>query len=128
MDLVNPDTLARPVGYSHGVRAAGMLLAVAGQVGWDKEGRIVGEGFVAQFTRALENVIEVVRAAGGGSRNLIRLTIYVTLKEEYLASLAPLGAEYRRLMGRHYPAMTLVEVKGLLEPGAKVEIEGLAVL
>ncbi|HEY3176736.1 MAG TPA: RidA family protein [Candidatus Polarisedimenticolia bacterium] len=128
MEFVNPDALARPVGYSHGAMATGRLLAVAGQVGWDGKGRIVGEGFVAQFSRALANVIEVVRAAGGGPHHLIRLTIYVTARKDYLASLNPLGEEYRRLMGRHYPAMTLVEVKGLLEPGAKVEIEGLAVL
>ena len=128
MELINPDSLARPAGFSHGVKATGTLLAVAGQVGWDKTSRIVAEGFVVQFSRSLENVLEVVRAAGGGPPNLIRLAIYVTVKDEYLASLKPLGAEYRRIMGQHYPAMTLVEVKGLLEPGAKVEIEALAVL
>ena len=128
MEIINPDSLAPPSGYSHGVKATGTILAVAGQVGWDKDGRLVGDDFVAQFARALGNVVEVVRAAGGEPRNLIRLILYVTVKEEYLASLRPLGVEYRQIMGRHYPAMTLVEVKGLIEPGARIEIEGLAVL
>lgn len=128
MEIINPDSLAAPSGYSHGVKATGTMLAVAGQVGWDKDGRLVGDDFVAQFSRALANVVQVVRAAGGAPDNLIRLILYVTVKEEYLASLRPLGVEYRRIMGRHYPAMTLVEVKGLIEPGARIEIEGLAVL
>lgn len=128
MEIINPESLARAVGYSHGVKATGTWLAVAGQVGWDREGKIVGEDFAAQFARALENVVEVVRAAGGKPESLIRLAIFVTSKEEYLASLKRLGTDYRRVMGRHYPAMTCVEVKGLVEPGAKVEIEGLAVL
>lgn len=128
MEILNPASLARPVGYSHGIKATGTILAVAGQVAWDREGRIVSPDFAGQFSRALANVLEVVRAAGGGPQNLVALTIFVTSKAEYLASVKPLGAEYRRLMGRHYPAMTLVEIKGLVEEGAKVEIQGLAVL
>lgn len=128
MKIVEPTGLARPVGYSHGVRAEGTFLAVAGQVAWDATGRIVSDEFPAQFDRALANVIEVVRAAGGRPEDLVALRIFVTDKREYLASLQSLGEAYRCRMGRHYPAMTLVEVKGLIEPGAKVEIEGLAVL
>lgn len=128
MEIITPSTLAKAVGYSHGVRAKGEFLAVAGQVAWDKEGRIVGDDFAKQFGQALANVVEVVRAAGGRPENLLRLAIFVTNKAEYLSSLKPLGAEYRRIMGRHYPAMTCVEVKGLVEEGAKVEIEGWAVL
>ncbi len=128
MQIVNPPTLAKPVGYSHGVKATGTFLAVAGQVGWDANARMVSDSFAAQFARALENVVEVVKAAGGKAENVIRLQILVGSKEEYLASLKELGPEYRRIMGRHYPAMTCVQVAGFVEPGAKVEIEGLAVL
>ena len=128
MDPINPASLAKPVGYSHGARAQGTFLAVAGQVGWDRDGKIVSADFVAQFARALENVLEVVRAAGGGAGHLVRLTIFVTDKKEYLASLRPLGAEYRRIMGRTYPAMTLVEVKGLYNDGALIEIDGVAAI
>ena len=128
MRIVNPEALARPVGYNHGVLAGGTILAIAGQVGWDGEGRLVSNEFSLQFARALQNVVEVVRAAGGGPEHLVRLGIFVTSKDEYLAAQKPVGAEYRRIMGKHFPAMTAVLVKGLLEPGAKVEIEGLAVL
>ena len=127
-DVIRAPELAPPSGYSHGVRARGALLAVAGQVAWDAEGRIVGQDFVTQFSAALQNVVAVVRAAGGDAADLIALTIFVTNKSAYLACLRPLGLAYRAVMGRHYPAMTLVEVKGLIEPGALVEIQGLAVL
>jgi enamine deaminase RidA (YjgF/YER057c/UK114 family) len=127
---VHPPGFAAPRGYSHGVLApaGGRLLFVAGQVAWDQERRLVGEGFAGQFGRALENVVAVVRAAGGAPEHLARLTIYVTDRREYLAQLAAIGAAYRAVMGRHYPAMALVEVQALLEPGAVVEIEGTAVL
>lgn len=128
MEIVNPDSLARPVGYSNGVKASGAFLAIAGQVGWDKESKIVSSDFVAQFAQALSNVVDVVKAAGGRPENIVSLTIFLASKEEYLSSLKPLGVEYRRLMGRHFPAMTAIEVKGFVEPGAKVEIQGLAVL
>jgi len=128
MEIIQPPGWARPRGYSHGVVAAGRVLAIAGQVGWDKDARMVSDDLVAQFARALENVIEIVRAAGGAPESLVRLTLYLTDKQEYLTSQQAIGAEYRRVVGRHFPAMTAVEVRGLLEPGAKVEIEGLAVL
>jgi len=128
-DIVESPELARPSGYSNGMRARGELLAVAGQVAWDADARIVGEGdFVAQFGQALRNVVCVVRAAGGAPTDLITLTIFVTDKQAYLDGVRPIGAAYRELMGRHYPAMTLVEVAGLIEPGAMVEIQALAVL
>ncbi len=128
MEIVNPESLAKPVGYSNGVKAAGTFLAIAGQVGWNKEAKIVSTDFVAQFAQALSNVVEVVKMAGGGPENIVSLTIFLGSKEEYLASVKPLGPEYRKIMGRHFPAMTAVEVKGFVEPGAKVEIQGLAVL
>ena len=126
--IINPDSLARPSGYSHGIKAEGTFLAIAGQVVWDREGRIVGDDFVLQFAAALNNVVTVVKDAGGTPQNIVSLMIFVTDKRELLGSAKPLGAEYRRIIGRHFPAMTLVEVKGLIEPGAKVEIQDLAVL
>ena len=106
----------------------GRLLAVAGQVAWDAEQRIVSESFVEQFGQALSNVVAVVRAAGGTPEHVARLTIYVVDRNEYLADLSAVGGAYRAVMGKHFPAMALVEVAGLVEPGAKVEIEATAVL
>jgi enamine deaminase RidA (YjgF/YER057c/UK114 family) len=127
---IEPQGFPPARGYSHGLLApaGGRLLFVAGQIGWDAEGKLVGDAFAAQFGRALANVAAVVRAAGGAPEHLARLTVYVTDRREYLADLAAVGEAYRAVMGRHYPAMALLEVSGLLEPGAKVEIEGTAVL
>ncbi len=126
--FVNPGSLGRPVGYSHGVKAQGELLFVAGQVGSVREGGLVSDDLVAQFAQALENVLEVVFAAGGKPESIARLTLYVTNKTEYRDARKALGEAYRKRMGRHYPAMTLVEVKSLLDDAAKVEIEATAVL
>lgn len=125
---VDPDELGRPRGYSNGilVPAGRRLLFVAGQVGWDGEQRLVDGGFAAQFAQALRNVLAVVQAAGGESADVARLTLYVLDREEYAVARGEIGAIYRELMGRHYPAMTLVEVRGLLEPGARLEIEATA--
>ena len=109
-------------------RAQGRLLFVAGQIGWDAEQRLVGDDFGAQFAQALANVLAVVRAAGGEAVDVARLTVYVVDKAEYAAGRRELGQRWRELMGRHYPAMALVEVRGLLAPGAKVEIEAIAAL
>jgi enamine deaminase RidA (YjgF/YER057c/UK114 family) len=128
LEPVNPPALAPPRGYSHGMRGAGTILFVAGQIGWDREGRLVSADFVPQFALALDNVLAVVREAGGEPASLGRLTIYVTDKRQYLGSLPEVGAAYRQRMGRHFPAMSLVEVRSLLEDGALVEIEGTAVL
>jgi len=127
---INPPGLAPPRGYSHGMLApaGGRALYVAGQVAWDGEGHLVGESFAEQFGQALANVVEVVRAAGGEPRHLVRLTLYVVDRREYLDGLTAVGEAYRGLLGKHYPAMALVEVAALLEPGAKIEIEGTAVL
>jgi len=127
--LVNPATLGAPRGYSNGVLfPPGSVLFVAGQIAWDAECRIVSEDFAAQFERALANVLEVVREAGGEPHHIGRLTVFVADRQEYLDGLQAVGAAYRGLMGRHYPAMSLVEVAALLEPGAKVEIEATAVI
>jgi enamine deaminase RidA (YjgF/YER057c/UK114 family) len=110
------------------MRARGEILAVAGQIAWDEKQRIVGDGFAAQFEQALRNVVAVVEAAGGSAADLISLTIYVVDRVEYVAALREVGEAYRRVAGKHYPAMALVQVAALLEPNAKVEIQGLAVL
>ena len=128
--LINPETLGSPRGYSNGVLtdAGGRLLFVAGQVGWDKHQTIVSGNFVEQFDRALANVLAVVTEAGGSSDQVARLVLYVTDKKEYQVHLKEVGESYRARMGKHFPAMVLVEVKGLLDDKAKVEIEAVAVL
>ena len=128
--LINPESLGATRGYSNGLLAdAGCkLLFVTGQVAWDQNQQIVSDDFVEQFDRALANVITVVKAAGGNADNVARLVIYVTDKVEYSERTKDVGERYRKHMGKHFPAMVLVEVKGLLEDQAKVEIEGMAVL
>jgi len=130
MKSINPKSLGRPRGYSNGqlTNADARLLFIAGQIGWDEQQRLVSDDFVEQFDRALRNVLAVVLEAGGAPGGVARLVVYVTDKREYLARTEEIGARWRALMGRHYPTMALVEVKGLLEDGAKVEIEGTAVL
>lgn len=127
--MINPTECGSHSGFSHGVKVqTGSMLFVAGQVGWDEQCRIVAADFTAQFEKALSNVLAVVRDAGGNPSNLVRLTIFVTDRTEYQTSLRSVGEAYRRLMGKHYPAMTLVEVKGLFEEGAKLELEATAVI
>ena len=128
--VINPTALGRPRGYANGLLTPPgvRLLFVAGQIGWDERQQLVGEDFVEQFDRALRNVLAVVAEAGGAPGSVARLVVYVTDKREYAARTAEIGERWRALMGKHYPAMALVEVKGLLEDGAKVEIEGIAVL
>lgn len=126
MRSINPVVLGKPNGYTNGVLADGGLMCIAGQVAWDDQARIVSDHFADQFDRALANVLAVVQEAGGSPRSLMKLTIFVTDKDQYLAQRKEIGERYRQRMGRHYPAMTLVEVKSLLEPDARVEIEALA--
>jgi enamine deaminase RidA (YjgF/YER057c/UK114 family) len=128
--LINPESLGAPRGYSNGVLtdAGGRLLFVAGQIGWDEKQTIVGEDFVAQFDRALANVMKVITEAGGNAQQIARLVIYVTNKTEYIERREEVGKCYRAHLGKHFPAMVLVEVKSLLDDEAKVEIEAIAVL
>ena len=130
LKVVNPESLGAPQGYSHGVLAekVGNLVFIAGQIGWNEHQRLVSSDLVAQFDRALANVIAVVSEAGGMPEQIARLVIYVTDRNEYRARMREIGERYRARMGKHFPAMTLVEVKSLLEDEAKVEIEGIAVL
>ena len=128
--LINPESLGSPRGYSNGVlsEGGGRLLFIAGQIAWDQNQEITTADFVEQFDRALANVIAVVTKAGGTASDIARLVIYVTNKIEYRDRTSDVGQRYRKHMGKHFPAMVLVEVKGLLEDAAKVEIEGIAVL
>jgi len=128
--IINPESLGAPSGYSNGilVEPGGKFLFIAGQIGWNAEQQIVSGDFVAQFDQALSNVIAVVDHAGGTAQNIVRLIVYVTDKNEYATRRTEVGERYRKLMGKHFPAMVLVEVKGLLHDAAKVEIEGTAVI
>jgi|SRR6267142_627920 len=127
--FINPDSLGAPRGYSNGVLTeGGHLLFIAGQIGWNQQQQIVSADLVEQFDRALANVITVVTEAGGQPEQLARLVIYVTDKNEYRVRMKEIGERYRARIGKHFPAMVLVEVKGLLEDNAKIEIEATAVL
>lgn len=128
--LINPESLGAPSGYSNGVltEAGGRLLFIAGQIAWNEDHKIASNDFVDQFDKALENVVTVVNAAGGEAANIARLLIFVTDKIEYRERTREIGERYRKHMGKHFPAIALVQVKGLLDDAAKVEIEGIAVL
>ena len=122
-----PDGWPRPKGYSNGVEAAGRMVFVAGQIGWDVGGRFP-DGFAAQFRQTLDNSLAVLAEAGAGPEHIVRMTWYVVDKAEYLASLRDIGAAWRERIGPHYPAMAVVEVKGLIEDAARLEIETTAVI
>ena len=128
--IVNPKSLGAPSGYANGLiaEAGGKLLFIAGQIAFNEEQQIVSDDFVEQFDKALENVITVVTAAGAEPENIARLIIYVTNRTEYRERRREVGERYRKHMGKHFPAMVLVQVAGLLDDAAKVEIEGIAVL
>ena len=129
-EIVNPESLGAPRGWNHGILAPGdgRLLFVAGQAGWETGAAGEPPGFASQFARALDKVLSVVRAAGGEPRDIARLTVYVTDLAAYRASLRPLGEAWRARLGKHYPAMALVEVKALVDHGALVEMEATAVI
>jgi enamine deaminase RidA (YjgF/YER057c/UK114 family) len=128
--LINPEALGAPSGYANGllVDGGGKLLFIAGQIAWDSEQKIVSDDFVEQFDQALSNVIAVLRAAAGEPQNIVRLVIYVTNKIEYRERTREVGERYRKHLGKHFPAMVLVQVAGLLDDRAQVEIEGMAVI
>lgn len=129
-EFINPESLGPPRGYSNGVitESGNRLLFISGQIGWNKDQKIVSADIVEQFDRALANLISVVHEAGGSPERIARLVIYVTEKNEYKNRMKEIGKRYRAHMGKHFPTMTLVEVKSLLDDEAKVEIEGIAVL
>jgi len=129
-EIVNPEALGAPRGWNNGLLApsGGHVLFVAGQTARDGSGKLVATDFVGQFAAALDHILLVVRAAGGDTQDVGRFTIFVTDMTLYRSSLKPLGEAYRQRMGRHYPAMALVEVKSLVDPHALIEIEATAVL
>ena len=128
MEIVHPEGWAPAKGYANGVVATGRQLFVGGQIGWNAEQRFEHHDFVGQMRQALRNIRAVLEAAGGAPEHLVRLTWYVTDKREYLACQREVGAAYREVLGRHFPAMTMVVVSALIEDEALVEIEATAVL
>jgi enamine deaminase RidA (YjgF/YER057c/UK114 family) len=128
-DVVQPEGWTHPRGYANGmVAAAGKIVAIAGQTGVDRDGQLVSKDFLKQFEQALDNVVTVVRAAGGGAEDIISMTVYLIDRLQYLASTQELGVAWRLRAGHQFPAMTLVEVKGFVDAQALVEIQALAVL
>lgn len=128
MQILQPPGWARPRGYSNGIAATGRMVFVSGMVGWDAECQFQTDDFAGQVKQALENVLAVLAEAGGGPEHIARMTWYVVDKDEYVSAYKAIGQIYRELIGNHYPAMTAVEVSGLLEPRARVEIEVTAVV
>jgi len=128
MQILQPPGWARAKGFSNGIAASGRLVFIAGQVGWTGQGEWKERSFAGQFRQALENILEVLKEAQGRPEHIVRLTWYVLDKQEYLAALKDVGAAYRELMGRHYPAMAVVQVSGLMEDRARLEIEATAVI
>ena len=126
--VLQPDGWARPRGYANGVSATGRLIFVAGQIGWNAEQQLVAGGLVAQTRQALGNIVAILAVDGARPEHLVRLTWYLTDRASYLAEGTALGAAYREVIGRHFPAMSAVEVRALMEPGAVVEIEATAVV
>lgn len=126
--IIQPDGWKPARGYANGVLAEGARLYVGGQIGWNKNQVFESHDFIGQMERALRNIVEVVEAAGGAATDIVRLTWYVTDKREYLARQREVGETYRRVMGKHFPAMTMVVVSGLIEDAALVEIEATAAI
>ena len=128
-ELFNPPTLAEPSGFAHAVAAApGRTVYLGGQVGHGPDGRVVAPGLVEQFARALDNLLAALAAAGGRPEHLVSMQIFVRDAAEYRSSLGELGAQWRARLGRHYPALALLEVAGLFDPAARVELVGVAVV
>jgi enamine deaminase RidA (YjgF/YER057c/UK114 family) len=128
MKCLQPAGWPRPKGYSNGVAAKGRTVFVSGMIGWDAQGKIVSQDFVAQVRQALRNIVEVLSEANAKPEHIVRLNWYVLDKNEYINSYKQLGLVYREIIGSHYPAMTAVQVSGLIEDAARVEIEATAVV
>lgn len=128
MQVLHPKHWAAAKGFANGIAAEGKQVFVAGQVGWNAEQVFESDDFAAQTEQALRNIVEVLAEAGARPEHIVRLTWYVTSKQEYISRLRDVGAAYRRVLGRHFPAMTLVQVVALVEDRAKVEIEATAVV
>jgi enamine deaminase RidA (YjgF/YER057c/UK114 family) len=127
-EQLHPANWKRAVGYANGIAARGRMIFTGGLVGWDADQQFLTDDFAGQVRQVLENIVAVLAEAGAGPEHLVRLTWYVTDKQEYLAALREVGTAYRDVIGRHFPAMALVQVAGLVEDRAKVEIEATAVV
>lgn len=127
-EFLQPPGWAVPKGYSNGIVASGRQVYLAGQIGWNESQQLVSSRFAVQFRQALQNIVTLLAQAGGRPEHLVRLTWFVTDLDEYRAELKEIGAAYRDVVGRHFPPMSVVKVAGLVEHGAKVEIEATAVL
>jgi enamine deaminase RidA (YjgF/YER057c/UK114 family) len=128
MRVLQPETWARPKGYANGIEAKGRLVFVAGQIGWDKDQRFTAKDFAGQFEQALLNITAVLAEAGAGPEHVVRLTWFVTDRQAYLADARRVGEIYRKVMGRNFPTMSVVQVVALVEDDALVEIEATAVV
>jgi enamine deaminase RidA (YjgF/YER057c/UK114 family) len=128
MDILHPPGWPRARGYSNGVAASGRTVCVSGMIGWDAQGQFQSDDFVAQTRQALQNIVAVLAEAGARPEHIVRMTWYVLDKREYLDAGAAVGAAYRDVIGRHYPAMSAVQVAGLMEERARVEIEATAIV
>lgn len=128
MKMLQPPGWVKPRGFSNGIVAVGRLVFIAGQVGFNSQGRFEKKTFQGQFRQTLKNILAVLAEAGGRPEHIVRLTWYVLDKQEYLGALKEVGAAYRELVGRHYPAMAVVQVGGLVEAEARLEIEATAVV
>jgi enamine deaminase RidA (YjgF/YER057c/UK114 family) len=128
IEVLQPAGWAAPRGYSNGIAARGRTVVIGGQIGWDSQCRFHSSDFVEQARQALQNIVDVLAEAGGRPEHIIRMTWYVIDKREYMAAYPQLGRAYREVIGRTYPAMTAVQVAGLMEDAARVEIEATAVI
>jgi len=128
MKILQPPGWARAKGFANGIAAKGTLVFIAGQIGWTGEGKWEARDFAGQFKQTIKNILAVLAEANGKPEHIVRLTWYVLDKQEYLNSLKGVGEAYRELMGRHYPTMAVVQVSGLVENEARLEIEATAVL
>ncbi|WP_411956970.1 RidA family protein [Paracoccus homiensis] len=127
-EQLHPANWKRAVGYANGIAARGRMIFTGGLVGWDADQQFRTDDFAGQVRQVLENIVAVLAEGGAGPEHLVRLTWYVTDKQEYLSALREVGTAYREVIGRHFPAMALVQVAGLVEDRAKVEIEATAVV
>lgn len=128
MDILHPENWKAAKGYANGIAAEGRTVYLGGQVGWNADQEFETDDFVGQVEQSLENIVAILAEADAGPQNIVRLTWYILDKQEYLSRLHDLGAAYRRVLGRHFPAMSMVEVNALIEDRAKVEIEATAVV
>lgn len=128
MKIIQPDGWPRPKGYSNGIVAEGKMLFISGQIGWDENEQFQSDDFVAQIRQTLDNTVAVLKAADSKPEHVVRMTWYITSREDYLANLDAIGQVYREIMGKTFPVMAMVEVSALMEARAKVEIETTAVI